>query len=136
MIIKGEFVFTVSDVSVDFNSIEKILTVEPIKIIKRGQLIGKLKNIEAPLDIYSIERKFFAKEDIFKQLLILLDDLLPYHEFIKELAKRYNSVAINCYIRSEYGQIGFEMSNEIIVKLGIIGIAINFNILSFGGVEE
>ncbi len=74
--------------------------------------------------------------DIFKQLLILLDDLLPHAAFIKELYEKYNSVAINCYLRPEYGQIGFEMSKEKIFKLGIIGVPINFHILSFGAVEE
>ncbi len=137
MQIKGKFIFAISDEYIDFEIIENQLPLKPVKVVRKGQTIGKSNEIKAPLDIFSIERPILDNdnEDIFNQLLSLVNDLIPYCEFIKSATNKYDSVAINCYLRSDLGQIGFEINNEIITKIGSLGLKINFHILSFGQAE-
>lgn len=130
----GSFVFTISDEQVDFKDILLNMNICPTKIIKKGQFIISGKN--APYDIWSFEIKILNDIDNpFVYLTSLLDQLLPYAQFIKKICKQYNQVAINCYLRSDFGQIGFEITNDMISKLEILGIGINFHILSYGFVE-
>ena len=60
---------------------------------------------------------------------------MPYSIYIKEISRRYNQVAINCFLRSDMGQIGFEITSEVMHKLNNIGTSMNFHILSYGCVE-
>jgi hypothetical protein len=136
MDISGSFVLSISDPTLDFKDIEDSFPIKPTKIIRKGQMIGKIKNIEAPYDIWSYEIAIANRENIFDELSLLLDDLLPYSRFIKEVSSKYESVTINCYLRSDYGQIGFRLSNEIIIKLEKVGLCLDFHILSFGAVDN
>ena len=136
MDISGSFAFSITDKNLDFKDIEDRLLIKPTKVIKRGQMVGKIKNIEAPYDIWSYEVSIVESKNVFNELSLLLDDLLPYSEFIKEAKGNYERVAINCYIRSDYAQIGFQLSNEIIMKLGSIGLCLEFHILSYGAVND
>lgn len=130
----GSFVFTISDEKVDFKDILFNMNISPTKVIKKGQFIINGKN--APYDIWAYEVKILNDIDNpFVCLTNLLDHLLPYAQFIKKICKQYNQVAINCYLRSDFGQMGFEMTNDMITKLEILGIGINFHILSYGFVK-
>lgn len=136
MDISGSFAFSISDKKLDFKDIENGLPIKPTKIIKKGQMVGRIKNIEAPYDIWSYEISIADSENIFNGLSLLLDDLLPYSRFIKEASEKYENVTVNCYIRSDYGQIGFQLSNEIIMKMGKVGLRLDFHILSYGAVND
>jgi|LSQX01.2.fsa_nt_gb hypothetical protein len=136
MDIVGSFALSISDINLDFKGIEDNFPIKPSKIIRKGEMIGKLKNIEAPYDIWSYEIAIGDCENIFKDLSSMLDDLLPYCKFIKDAGSRYENVIINCYFRSEYGQMGFRLSNEIIKKLEKVGLSLDFHILSFGAVDN
>lgn len=136
MNIIGSFALSISDISLDFKEIEDNFPIKPSRIIKKGEMIGKLKNIEAPYDIWTYKVAIADREDIFKNLSLMLDDLMPYCKFIKDACNRYENVLINCYIRSEYGQMGFRLSNEIIKKIEKIGLSLDFHILSFGAVDN
>ena len=89
-----------------------------------------------PYDIRSFEIKILNEIDPFKSLTNLLNQLLPYAKYIKKISCQYNQVAINCYLRSDLGQIGFGITSDMVTKLEILGIGINFHILSYGFVEE
>ena len=132
----GKYAFTICATNLDFKSIEDNLPIKPTKIVRRGQMIGKLNNIVAPYDIWSYEKTIVEDENVFYELSIMLDDLLPYNKFIKEAGRKYDNVTINCYLRTDYGQIGFQLSNEIISKLEKVGLSLDFHILSFGAVNE
>ncbi|MBP2658248.1 MAG: hypothetical protein H6Q69_1280 [Firmicutes bacterium] len=136
MDILGSFTISISDSNLDFSKLEQNIGIVPTKIIKKGQLIGKLKNREAPYDIWLYEIKITNEEDIFEDLASLLNDLLPYSEYIREISKSYNQVTINCYLRSDFAQMGFEITGALITILEKFGLGINFHILSFGGVED
>lgn len=136
MDISGSFVLSIKDKKLNFKDIEGNLPIKPTKIIRKGQMIGKTKNNEAPYDIWSYEVTIEDSENVFNELSTLLEDLLPYSEYIKEVSSNFESITINCYLRSNYGQIGFQMNNEIILKLGQIGVSLDFHILSFGAVKD
>lgn len=135
MDISGSFVFSIGDTKLDFNNIQDNLLIKPTKIIKKGQMIGKMENIEAPYDIWSYEIAITDSENIFNDLSLLLDNLLPCSTFIKEVISTYKNVVISCYLRSDYAQIGFQLNNEIITKLEQLGLCLDFHILSFGRVN-
>ncbi|QVK19277.1 DUF4279 domain-containing protein [Mycoplasmatota bacterium] len=132
MDISGSFVFSIKDKKLNFKDIEDNLHIEPTKIIKNGQMVGKLKNYEAPYDIWSFEINIIDYKNIFNDLLNLLELLNPYSEYIKEISFDNKNVTIDCYLRSNYGQIGFQMNNKIFKKLVDLGLSLNFHILSYG----
>ncbi|MEK3794608.1 hypothetical protein MKX42_22965 [Paenibacillus sp. FSL R7-0204] len=70
-----------------------------------------------------------------EDILELLQQLTPNLKTITEMIDEYNEVSINSYMRSDYGQMGFMLSNEMLRSLAVLGIAIKFHILSFGMVE-
>ena len=136
MDISGSFAFSISDKKLDFKDIEDRFPIKPTKVIKKGQMVGRIKNIEAPYDIWIYEISIEDSENTFNGLSLLLNDLLPYSRFIKEAKVKYGNISINCYIRSDYGQIGFRLSNEIIMKLESIGLCLDFHIFSYGAVKD
>lgn len=75
MEISGSFTLSISDSNLDFSKLERNIGIVPTKIIKKGQLVGKLKNREAPYDIWSYEIKITNEEDIFANSADLLNDL-------------------------------------------------------------
>ncbi len=136
MNISGSFALSISDLNLDFNDIEAYLPIKHAKIIRRGQMVGKLKNIEAPYDMWLYEVLLADEGDIFKGLLLLLDNILPYSDYLKKARNKYNSVGLNCYLRSDFGQVGFQLSDEAICKLAKLGLCLDFHILSFGAVKD
>lgn len=137
MHILGSFVFSISDLNLDFDELENRISIKPTKTIKKGQMVGKSENIRAPYDIWSYEVRIQGTEDdIFAYLSLLIDDLLPYSKYINEARRQYEEVVINCYLRSDLAQIGFNMNNNIISKLESLGLDVDFHILSFGRVNR
>lgn len=133
MNINCNIAFVISDFELEFEEINKNIKVNPTKIIHKGQEITA--NKLAPYDIWSYEIKISKEINISDGLCTLLDQIMPYSSYIKKILSQYREVAVNCYIRSDMGQIGFEVSPEIIKRLDRIGIGLNFHILSFGFVE-
>lgn len=137
MHVSGSFVFSVSDLNLDFDELENRIPIKPTKIIKKGQMVGKSESISAPYDIWSYEVRIQgAENDIFAYLSLLIDNLLPYSKYINEARIQYEEVVINCYLRSDLAQIGFKMNNNIISKLEDLGLDVDFHILSFGQVNS
>ncbi|HHU28011.1 TPA: DUF4279 domain-containing protein [bacterium] len=132
MDISGSFIFSIKDKRLNFKNIEDNLHIEPTKLIKKGQMVGKLKNFEAPFDIWSFEISITDYKNFFNDLLNLLELLNPYSQYIKEISLNYENVTIDCYLRTKYGQIGFQMDNKIINKLANLGLSLNYHILSYG----
>lgn len=125
--------FAISDYELDFEEINKNIDANPTQIIHKGQKIVADKF--APYDIWSYEIKGTKDVTVTDSIHALLDQIVPYSGYIKKISTQYRDVVINCYIRSDMGQIGFEIPCEIIEKLHKVGIGINFHILSFGFAE-
>jgi hypothetical protein len=132
--ISGEFTFSIRDKKLNFYDITSSLNLEPTQIIKKGQYLNKFT--KAPFDIWLYKREIIEYNDYeFDSLQILLEELLPHSKVINEFKEVYDDVSINCYFRSDMGQIGFELPLNIISKLNRLDLNLNFHILSYGGVE-
>gem|GEM_PF-2687245 len=65
----------------------------------------------------------------------LLLDLEPVKERLL-MFQTLHEVTLSCYLRSDFGQMGFVLSPKAIQILAKINLEIEFHILSFGGVEN
>ncbi|MGM0878269.1 MAG: DUF4279 domain-containing protein [Bacillota bacterium] len=136
MTISGEFTFSIRDENLDFFDINNRLKLEPTKIIKKGQGLNNTLGT-APYDIWLYKSKIRENDhDEFDRLEILLEELSPYSNYIKEFKEKYEDVSINCYFRSDMGQIGFEIPSNVIRNLVTLDLKLNFHILSYGEVES
>ncbi len=96
--VSGSFVFTISDVQLDFEDINNNISLVPTKTIRKGELVAI--NKYAPYDIWSYEVKIKGK-DVMNELNALLCRLSPYLEYIRYINKCYTRVGVDCYFRSE-----------------------------------
>jgi len=129
---RGEIVFTVADENVI--NIDLGPQILPTKIVKKGDIIAIGRKSDKNRWFHAIK---FDSEKQYKQLLEkMLSTLTEKRDNIKEIKKEYELVSIDVYIRSDYAQIGYSISNSIIKKLALLECAINFEILSFGMVQS
>ncbi|MFF2016567.1 DUF4279 domain-containing protein [Paenibacillus sp. NPDC058177] len=133
---KGRFSFIVRDEALDFDDISRKLKIRPTSITKKGEFIRKKMGIQAPYDIWLFEVIITEELEPEEALDELLNKLTPNFKEINELIWIYTEVNINCYLRSDYGQMGLELSIELIKKLAYLGVGLNIHILSFGGVKS
>jgi hypothetical protein len=133
---KGSFSFIVRDKNLDFEYISENLTIIPTSIIKKGQFIRKGGSTQAPYDVWQFEIIISQQTEPEDALEHLLKKLTPHFGIINELIETYKEVIINCYLRSEYGQMGLRLSNKMMKKIALLGIGLDIHILSFGGVEN
>ena len=136
MKLTGNASFSIYGKSLDFELIKEILPISPSKIIRRGEWIGLGNNIRASYDswIYDIPAK--NNVDLVGALTELLDILMPCSQAIKRIKSIYEDTSIQCYLRSDYGQIGFSLNEEILQKAAQLEIQVDFHILSFGMIEN
>lgn len=125
LIIKGE--------NLNFNKIEKEIGIKGTQKFVKGKIdskvIGKNKSDLIRFDIrYS---KGGSPDDALNKLT---DILLDNKEFLKSL-KQENDVFLNCYIQSDYAQINYVISSEVLTKISLLDLNLNISILSWGGVE-
>lgn len=120
--------FAISDYQLNFEEINKNIKLNPTKLIIKGQKITTKKI--APYDIWLYDIKKSKDTNIADTIYTLLEHITPYIDYIKKFSTQYREVVINCYIRSDMGQLGFEIPHEVIEKLNSIGIDIGFHILS------
>lgn len=75
--------------------------------------------------------------DFISEIDITLQKLLNIClEKKKELALINDAeVSIRCHVSSEYGQIGYELSQETISAIARLGVGLQITIFSYGGIE-
>ncbi|WP_405110385.1 DUF4279 domain-containing protein [Paenibacillus sp. FSL K6-1217] len=132
---KGSFSFIVRGDNLDFDGISTKLHLLPTSTIKKGQPVRIGGSSIALYDLWKLELELSEEsepEDVLRQLL---QQLTPNAKTINEMIDEYDEVSINCFMRSDYGQMGFALSNEMLTKLAVLGVGMDFHILSFGMVE-
>lgn len=132
---KGSFSFIVRGDNLDFDGISTKLHLSPTSTIRKGQPVRIGGSSIAHYDIWKLEIELSEQSEPEDILELLLQQLTPNLKTITEMIDEYNEVSINSYMRSDYGQMGFMLSNEMLRSLAVLGIAIKFHILSFGMVE-
>ncbi len=132
MNIEGECVFSVSSSDLDVDRIEKLLEMQATKIVKKGEKI--VTNRYAPKSIWMYERRIDENMCFEETLKSMLEDLYFKKKKVFELLSIYE-VELNCYLRSELGQLGYTIDQEMMIMMREINIPIHFHILSFGLAE-
>lgn len=132
----GSCSFVIRDEILDFDEISGKLALLPTSITKKGQAIRQGIDIQAPYDIWRYEVVITEWTQPEEALDSLMNILSPKFKEVNELAGIYRGLGIDCYLRSEYGQMGLQLSNEIMKKISLLGVGLDIHILSFGGVEN
>ncbi|MEK3685849.1 DUF4279 domain-containing protein [Paenibacillus sp. FSL R10-2736] len=132
----GSCSFIIRNEALDFDYITRRLAIRPTSILKKGQDIRKGAVTQAPFDIWRYDVIISEEFEPDEALQLLLNDLTPNFKEINELTGLYKDVGIDCYLRSDYGQMGLQLTTEMIKEISILGLGVNIHILSFGGVEE
>lgn len=127
--LKGELLLDISGDNLDFLLIEEKLGMKADKTVKKGDIIALDK--PAPASAWKHIKRVEEGTPFETEFKSFLQELSAKKNALKELSST-NEVKIKCYIRSEFGQFGYEMSKEIIGLLNEIGLSVEFHILSFG----
>jgi hypothetical protein len=119
---------------IDFNYIDKYLSIKPTKVAKRKEIINKSAG-EVKSDIWIHEIKMKKGDDINNTLKELLYVLSNDQNKINLLNNNLD-ICIRCYMQSDLAQIGVDFSPEVIALLAKLNIRLELSILSWGSVEN
>ena len=133
MYFDGEIRISISDSNDIDENVNKKIGLEPTVIIKKGEHCTS--NQKATHNIWSYELKF-CDTNFSLNLESFTLHLSKFSDNIKNLVIDYESVEINIYIRTLYGQFGFSILNKELNKLSLIGLDVGFHILSYGEVAK
>lgn len=124
----GEIIFGIADdnpIEVDFGG-----DIFPTKTIVKDSIIALGK--KAPKYRWGYIIKYNNEEEYLKSLEKMIDQLYEKSDYINKLAKIYDEVYINIYIRSDFAEIGFTLPGSVLKKISLLECTVNFEILSFG----
>ncbi|NDI35101.1 DUF4279 domain-containing protein [Chengkuizengella sediminis] len=130
----GRIVFSIREDELDFKKVSSNIGIKPTKTIKKGQKITSSRI--AKFDIWRFEKEYSTLDNISEVLEELIDELNKNREYVVLLKNQYEYVGITCYLVTDFGQIGISMSSSSIEKLNALGIGIDFDIISYGKVED
>ncbi|MBY0204432.1 DUF4279 domain-containing protein [Paenibacillus cucumis (ex Kampfer et al. 2016)] len=131
---KGKFTFVIRDEVLDFADISERLRMKPALITRRGHPISKRTKLQAPYDIWSFDVLITKGTEPEEALNNLLNKLTPNCKQMNSFIKQYKEVKISGYLRSDYGQMGLEISHATMKKMVGLGLGLEIHILSYGGV--
>lgn len=128
----GEIIFSISDsknISLDLG-----FNFSPTRVVKEGEIIALGRKASKNRWLY--EKKFKGEKEYIENMDRLTELLMDKIDDIWQAIDQYEDVSIDVYLRSELAQIGFSMPAYILKRIATIGCSINFDILSFGMVEQ
>jgi len=128
------FSLRISDENLNFEMLENKLGISHTKVIKKGQLV--LVDKKSSQDVWIYKKKAKSVGNLSESLISFLNEILPHSEYLKEIKETYDEVNLSCFLRSDFGQMGFELTADTIKLLEKLNLSIDFHILSFGLVEE
>jgi len=131
--ITGSIEFVISDNVLDFENISSRLMVTPTKCVKKNERVTQSRN--APYDVWILKVMFNDEMSFENELGLLLAKLIEKKDEIIMFKSVYNQVCLDFYVRSDLGQLGFTLNSDIIQKISVLNIGLNFHILSLGYAE-
>lgn len=126
LIIKGD--------DLDLDLIADTLKITASEKRKKGEIINSVIG-EIQYDFIRFDEKMSGKYNPDKTLIALLNKLMDYEVFLKNLSVSA-CVYIKCYVQSDYAQIGYMLSAMTLSKIAQLGIDLELSILSWGGVKK
>lgn len=133
MSVHGSFTFVIRGNDLDFNNITAKIKLQPTSTKRKGEPVTKEKALHD--DKWDYKVKYNDYDEMESVLEVLVNDLQPSKEFIRELSKVHD-VYIFFSICSDYGQMGFELQPKVIQALAELNIRFEVHILLFGMVED
>ncbi|MVP00831.1 DUF4279 domain-containing protein [Paenibacillus lutrae] len=126
----GNCSLSISASNLNFELLNR-LKVVPTTVVRRGQLITTKS--AAPYDIWILEVDVTEQISIDLALEKLIHPLRKAKQELNFIKNQYE-VTLNCYLRSDYGQLGIQISPAVIQLIGELELGLNFHILSYSGV--
>ncbi|WP_165976258.1 DUF4279 domain-containing protein [Bacillus salipaludis] len=131
--VTGSFDFIIRGIDLSPDEITKMLNLKPSKVRKKGEIITK--DIKMKDSYWNYQVKFKGYDELNQALEKFLSTLLPYKAFIREISEGFDAY-IFFSLRSNLGQIGFDLQPKTLRALGDLNIRFEVNILSYGEVED
>lgn len=128
---EGSFSLIIRGNSLDIEVISRHINLQPTKIKRKGELVTSKQAMIDDYWTYKVEFDNSEFENAFETFLI---DVMPSNEFMKNIAIT-NEVYIFFSLRSNLGQMGFELNPTILKALANMNIKLEVHILSYGEVE-
>ena len=102
----------------------------PTKIVQKGDKIAIGK--KAPKNKWMYKISFNDEDEFIESLEKMITLLYKYKEYIDYLKTIYEEVKVTIYIRSDYAEIGFSLSSDIIKKMSLLGCTFNLKYYHLG----
>ncbi|QIZ09386.1 DUF4279 domain-containing protein [Priestia megaterium] len=131
--VAGSFNFIIRGEDLNLHEITKNINLKPSKVRRKGELIAK--DIKMKDSYWSYQIKYEGYNELDLALDELLNTLHPNKSFVSEISNVYD-VFINLSLRSNLGQLGFDLQPKILKALADLSIRFEVNILSYGEVED
>jgi hypothetical protein len=131
--VAGSFNFIIRGIDLNPDEITKNIILKPSKVRRKGELIAK--DIKMKDSYWSYEIKFKGYDELYLAIDELLNTLHTHKSFIGEISN-VNDIYINLGIRSNLGQLGFDLQPKTIKSLAELNIRFEVHILSYGEVED
>ncbi|WP_249899683.1 DUF4279 domain-containing protein [Paenibacillus sp. PK3_47] len=138
----GNFTLSIYDDTLDFAEISRLLHTSPSSVTRKGEVLAKRTNLTAPSDSWHLQTSFGEDDESHEShdpeasLLLLLHKLRTCSEQIEYLQRKYKTVRLNAYLRSDFAQMGLDLSVETVQMISRLGLGLGIHILSYGGVES
>lgn len=131
---KGSCALSIINSNFTNQEISSKLGVAATSEVSKGQIVSKVLNKKAKYNKWIFERTIQASvNETLNEIFELVESNL---ESYYEIEKKSESIELALYLRSDYGQIGFNMSKEIIHELSKLKVELDVHILSFGAVAS
>ncbi len=131
--VAGSFDFIIRGENLDPDEISKNINLKPSKVRRKGEFITE--GIKMKDAYWSYQIKYEGYNELDFAFDELLNTLLPYKSFVGKISEIYN-VYIMLSLRSNLGQLGFDLPSKILKALAELNIGLEVNILSYGEVEN
>ena len=125
LIIKGE--------NLNFKKIEKVIGIESTQKFEKGKIVSKVIG-KIEFDLIRFDIKVDKGESPNNALNKLADTILESKDFLKKNKDVYD-IYLNCYIQSDYAQVNYVISSEVIKKISLLDLNLKISLLSWGGAE-
>lgn len=114
--------------------IEKNLQIKPTRLVKKGEVLCDVVG-KSQYDIWVVEKEIDENRTPAEALKSIITMISPSKEYLQSLTC-FAELIIKCYIQSEYAQINFDISPDILKDLAHMNIKFEISILSWGMVKS
>lgn len=134
MIDSGKCSLIIRGNKLNFVEIEENLNIKPSRIVRHGEIISKTIG-ESQCDVWVLEMGIDENVLPDKALESLLSTIMSAKAYLQSIAN-YADLVIKCYVQSDYAQIHFDISPNVLRTLAEFDIKFEISILSWGGAKQ